>query len=218
MDWFDKILGRKTPPPASLTPADRERAITEIQDYASRDVSGGFRNEAEIVQSVVEVLGDDFEASLIQPLAAAETRRLLEAHRAAEATWPESTDCDLLDRAFAELEARGVVCRQDFSCCGTCGSGEIREEMEHVRASGSLARGYAYYHMQDTESAVEGHGLYLAYGAAEEGELAAVRIGHEICDALRNQGLAPDWNGDLKLRIGVKLDWKRRRFKKCVRA
>jgi hypothetical protein len=217
MEWFDKPLRRETPPPAPLSDADRNRAITEIKDYAARDVSGGFRNEAEIVQGVVDILSDDFDARIVEPLAAEETRRLLEAHRAAEATWPELTDCDRLDRAFAELESRGIVCRQDFSCCGACGSGEIREEMEKVSEAGSLVRGYAFYHMQDTESAVEGCGLYLNYGATEEGELAAIRIGHEICDALRNEGLTPNWDGDLQMRIGVKLDWKRRRFKKCVR-
>ena len=59
--------------------------------------------------------------------------------------------------------------------------------------------------------AVEGGGLYLNYGACEEGEAAAVAIGHRIVAALEDQGLATDWDGRLEQRIGVALVWKKRR-------
>lgn len=221
MNWLDKLWNRPKPESTtrkdSLAPAERERAITEIDDYAGRDIAGGFRTEAEIVESVAEVLADEFESVDLGPLVAERTRILMERRREEEATWPAVTDCDRLDRAFAELESRGVVCRQDFSCCGNCGSGEIRTEMEEVRKKGDFVRGYSFYHMQDTESAVEGGSLYLAYGAADEGESAALRIGHEICDAIRAQGLNVDWDGSWEKRILVTLDWKRRRVLRCSR-
>ncbi|MCX6956374.1 MAG: hypothetical protein NTV51_29925 [Verrucomicrobia bacterium] len=87
--------------------------------------------------------------------------------------------------------------------------------METARSKGQFVRGYSYYHMQDTEHAVGGHGVYLAYGATEEGAAAATRIAHEICDALRDEGLKVDWDGTPQRRVLVKLDWKRRRGPRC---
>lgn len=220
MNWLKRLLGRApaTEKPQSVPPLsadERERALVEIDGYARRDVAGGFRTESDIVQGVTEVLSDEFKNVDLSPLVAQRTRELLLEHEQAQAAWPSVTDCDRLDRAFAELESRGIVCRQDFTCCGTCGSAEIGDEMAAVSATGMFVRGYAFYHMQDTEAAVDGHGLYLGYGATEEGELAAVRIGHEICDALKAQSLAPDWDGSWQTRIKVPLDWKRRRKPTC---
>jgi len=64
--------------------------------------------------------------------------------------------------------------------------------------------------MQDTEGAADGYGLYLNYGATEEGEQPALRIGNEIIDALQRHGLKTDWDGTWSKRIGIKIDWKRR--------
>ena len=129
----------------------------------------------------------------------------------AEREWTEATDCDRLDDAFAALEASGVIARQNFTCCGTCGSTEIWDEIGSAEAAGLPAHGYAFFHMQDTESAAEGYGLYLNYGACTEGEAAALAIGHEIVEQLEAHGLRTEWNGDWGTRIHVALDWKKRR-------
>lgn len=238
MSWLKRLFGKpNTPAPAPATPApaappavqpaaasetseadDRARAIEEIDAQVRTAVAASFRDEAEIIESTVEVLADDFDEELLRPLAVERTKHYLAEQVRIERNWPAVTDCDRLDRAFAALEQRGIVCRQNFTCCGTCGHAEIGDEMESVREDGTLVRGYAFYHMQDTERAVEGAGVYLAYGATEEGTPAAVRIGHEICDALRAEGLEVDWDGTLERRIGVSLDWKRRRGPRCARA
>lgn len=219
MNWLKRLLGSAspvfTPVSKSLTQEERERAIKEIDYYVQRDVAGGFRTRDDIITSATEVLADDFDPELIKPLVVERTDFHFTQLRDQETRWPAVTDCDRLDRAFVALENRGVVCRQDFTCCGTCGVAEIGDEIEKARKDGSLVRGYAFYHTQDTESAVEGHGVYLNYGATTEGELAAVRIGHEICDALRAEGLTPDWDGSIKVRIKVPMDWKRRRKPAC---
>ncbi len=188
-----------------------EGALQELRGYIQRDVAAGFRPEHEIATSAVEILADDYDADALTPHATKMTRELIAAHKLKQASWPQTTDCDRLDSAFAALERAGVVCRQDFSCCGTCGVDEIQDEMSKAAKSGTRVRGYAFYHMQDTESAVEGHGLYLNYGAVQDGEAAAVGIGQEIAASLKQQGLKLDWDGTLTKRIGVRLDWKRRR-------
>jgi hypothetical protein len=64
-------------------------------------------------------------------------------------------------------------------------------------------RGYTFYHMQGTEPAVEGCGVYFNYGAVEEGEESALRVANEIVDVLSRHGLNSNT-------IKVQLDWKRR--------
>ena len=66
------------------------------------------------------------------------------------------------------LEAAGIVARQNFTCCKTCGFYEINGEMEAARAQGRVVRGYVFFHMQDTERAAKGGDLALAYGPADQ--------------------------------------------------
>lgn len=188
-----------------------EEVLHELRGCIQRDVAAGFRPEGEIAANAVEILADDYDAEALTPQAIKMTRELIAAHRREQASWPQTTDCDRLDSAFAALERAGIVCRQDFSCCGTCGAGEIRDEMDKVAKTGTRVRGYAFYHMQDTECAVDGGGLYLNYGAVQNGEAAAVGIGKEIAASLKQQGLQVDWDETWAKRIGVRLNWKRRR-------
>ena len=187
--------------------------VGEMGLLIGREVAAGFSNRAEIVELAVEMHEDDAEENELRALAEELTGSALYQHLKDQRGWPLVTDCDRLDIAFAQLEEKGIVARQNFSCCGTCGAGEILDEMEQATAAGNPSRGYAFYHQQDTESAVEGHGLCLNYGtdSSNESEEAALRIGHEIVDALRKQGLEVDWNGAWSKRISVRLDWKRRR-------
>jgi hypothetical protein len=187
---------------ASLATKDAKVDLQDLRGMIQRDVSAGYRSEDDIVTNAVEVFSDEEEPDKLRPHAAAITRELLGAHKQLQQSWPATTDCDRLDK--------GIVSRQDFSCCGTCGSGEIFEEINHETSQGKKVRGYTFFHTQDTESAVNGEGLYLNYGAVEDGEEPALRIGKEIAAVLGEQGLKVDWNGSWDTRIRVALDWKRR--------
>lgn len=187
-----------------------EQAIEDLKQRIRWDLGSGFYTSEEIVQNAADYLADDMDESL----AKGEARRLLPEMIALlkleEETWPAVTDCDRLDTAFAKLEEKGIISRQNFTCCGTCGSAEIWEEIAAARDSGGPTTGYAFYHMQDTESAVDGNGLYLNYGAVEEGERAALDIAHQIVAELEANGLKTDWDGSWNRRIAVELDWKKR--------
>jgi hypothetical protein len=104
----------------------------------------------------------------------------------------------------------GVVSGHDFTCCQTCGHDEIWDEIAATREDGLEVWGYTFYYMQDTERAGEGRGLYLCYGAVEDGEAPALRVAHEVVDALQRHGLKTEWDGTHSKRIKVHLDWKRR--------
>jgi hypothetical protein len=191
----------------ALTP----EVAKSVRAYIAREVAGGFTPETEIVAATVDFVSDDATPDDVRPYAEKCLRSALERHRNDQATWPGRTDCDRLDVAFEKLDANGVVARQNFSCCQNCGHSEMWSEIEDRSPSLSQARGYTFYHWQDTDSAVEGDGVFLAYGSVAEGESHVGAIGREIVAALRGEGLDPQWDESIKTRIRVPLEWRRRR-------
>ena len=193
-----------TAPPADLL-ADMARTIRER-------VAAGFDPPEGIAAAAAELGYEyDLEPDDLGPTARRLTAAALLAHQHEQAAWPAVTDCDRLDAAFAALDAAGVVARQDFSCCGTCGHAEIGGVLAAARSAGRAVRGYTFYHLQNTESAVEGCGLHLAYGGVEPTDAAAEVIAAEVAFALAAHGLRPTWAGSAGQCVFVPLDWKRRR-------
>ncbi|TJZ76036.1 hypothetical protein FCG67_18640 [Rhodococcus oryzae] len=126
--------------------------------------------------------------------------------------------------AFEELNANGVVARADFSCCGSCASGEIWGEADDSRHW----KGYAYFHQQDTSGLVEDGETYIGYGAfpPEDFDEAAYDalsddtkqdlytadvtrlLDHVMFPVFRRHGIEPEWNRDLGTRVLLKnADW-----------
>ncbi|WP_137873896.1 hypothetical protein [Rhodococcus sp. Q] len=126
--------------------------------------------------------------------------------------------------AFDELNAHGVVARADFSCCGTCASGEIWGERDDSRHW----QGYAYFHQQDTERLVVDGETYIGYGAfppedfdedayetlsetAKEDLYRAdvIRLLDDVMfPVFRRHGIEPEWNRDLGTRVLLtNADW-----------
>lgn len=198
-----------TPPASStLDPGDLE----DLRGYIRVQIAAGFSPVEEVIEEAVDVFADTTLAPAVLRAAATELAEdAVAAHRAEQATWPETTDCDRIDAAFAALEAAGIVARQHFSCCGTCGAKEIRDEMDRVAKEGTPVRGYTFFHIQDTEHAVDGESLFLSYGGVDADREAAVAIGHEVVATLREHGLHPAWNGRHANRIGLPVVWQRRR-------
>ena len=208
--FLERLVGKRPranpEPPAN----DDESILADMRDQIRRDVAAGFDDSATIARSAVEVFESEMPAESLQPHAQAFVEDAIADHINRQQSWPAPTDCDRLDAAFSALESQGIVARQHFSCCGTCGSSEIWDEIDAFGRGGGRARGYAFYHVQDTDGAVEGGGLFLNYGACEDGEAQALGIGREIVAALEQHGLRTDWDGSWNRRIGVTLDWKRR--------
>lgn len=122
-----------------------------------------------------------------------------------------------LTQAFAELAEIGVVGRENFTCCGTCGSSEIWDERDDSRQW----RGYLYYHSQDAQVIPEDGQTYVGYGAFldayftetqwealsdEEKESKydqTVRdlMVNEVFPILKKHDIGVEWNGDLSVRI-----------------
>lgn len=211
--FWDRLFGKGPSRPGAPPPANDggDDLLAELREQIRGDVAAGFEEAGKIVENAVAAFEDQADPAFLE----AQARRIVEEELAArdeeERGWPVQTDCDRLDAAFEALDRAGVVARQHFTCCGTCGLAEIDREIAAAEAKGGRTRGYTFYHWQDTEAAVEGYGICLYYGSCEEGEAADLAIGHEIAAELKRQGLRPEWDGRLERRIEVPMDWKRRR-------
>jgi predicted esterase len=189
----------------------REQAAPGADRMVRRDAMPEADITAELAEWLVATTDD--EVAVVRSVVQA----ALAQQEATEAAWTEATDNDRLDRAFTTLQGAGIVARQDFADCGTCGGTEIQDAMEAQAMRGQAVRGYAFFHQQDTDAAIDGSGdIYLSYGArvpdGEGYEAAAVAIGREVAATLQAEGLEVDWDGSLDRRIGVGIDWRRRRF------
>lgn len=192
--------------------ASEAKLIEEVREHVRTAVGRGGKTFADVLEDAVECFldeGYDDEAA-VKRICEAEIEVAFAKHLAAQATWPEVTDCDRLDRAFEVLNDGGIVAEHDFACCQNCGLAEIGEPIQEAADAGVDVSGFAFYHAQDTDRAVQGGGLYLTFGHVDGGEVSGVAIGRIVADALNDAGLETDWDGTFGKRIGVRLDWKRR--------
>jgi len=182
-----------------------------IFDWVDRKVREGFESREEIVEGVTEIVEDEYDLDDAAERVALMTERQIREHQIRQSKWSRKTDCDRIDLAFADLENNGIVARQNFTCCQSCGNAEIGEEIEEYSKSADPL-GYVFYHMQDTEGACDGGSLYLAFGTVGGTDEDAVAVGERIRDALEREELAVRWCGTLGKRICITgLDWKKRR-------
>ena len=96
-----------------------QETVNDMRSFIERKTAAGFYTPDEVERDAVAVFVDDQPPEVLSSLAEQLTREATAAHLAAQNDWPTVTDCDLLDRAFGELERAGIVRRQDFTCCGT---------------------------------------------------------------------------------------------------
>jgi hypothetical protein len=194
------------------------RFTTEERDdlkvWARIHVRGGYEPVDEIEDILLDMT-EEFDSRISERDRQSEVRSAviqeIESLRADQTGWPILTDFDRLELAFDMLEDADIVARQNFTCCGTCGAAEISVEIEDFETLGRRARGYVFFHQQDTESAVETGELYLSYGAANNtADAVFLQIGQEIAATLAAVGLKVHWDGKLERRIGVTLNWQRR--------
>jgi hypothetical protein len=194
--------------PSPLTAED----FDDLHDFIKVQVAAGYAPLDEIIEDATGLFTDaGLDPGAVSHAARTVSDQILAAHRAEQASWPAPTDNDRLDAAFAELDGNGILARQHFACCETCGAREIHDELDQAEKDGRPMRGFTFFHRQDTEHAVGGEGLYLSFGSADRDKTAAVAIGHEVVETLGRHGLTPAWNGRQVHRISLPLVWHRRR-------
>jgi hypothetical protein len=133
-------------------------------------------------------------------------------HERSKLDWPQITDWDRLDQAFHSLRTQGVISLHNAGYTQSDGFGDFVEAL-HVHHDASAVRGYCFYHGQDTERAVQGEGLFLAFGPSDQKreETDGPAVGRMVAQALTDAGFTVAWNGSFRTRILIPdFDWKKR--------
>jgi len=190
--------------------------LDEIRNYLTIQGYAGFASEQEIIARAIYDWECGWEeegppATGLRPFLERTTGELLEEYRKERANWPEVTDCDRLDAAFAELDRMGILARQNYEQTLTSGCAAIEAEAERQQTSRPII-GYVFFHEQDTESAVCYDGPALAWGAFDDDDEAWRRVAQTILEVLNRHGISAEWRGELNCRIIVNgMTWQRRR-------
>jgi hypothetical protein len=184
-------------------------------------VWGGFYDQAEVEEIILEAIREEQEIFLDDDAAENDTineeaiRTMIQIEfarkQAAEQTWPKQTDCDRLDQVFNTLNTIGILALQNAGYTQSDGLDDIAQLYAEAGGEQSSIRGYCFYHSQDLERAVQGQGLYLAFGHVDETNEGKVEIGRSIEQILRQADLLAVWDGSGQTRIFLpEIDWKKR--------
>ncbi len=177
-----------------------------ILDAIKTWVWSGFYDPEEVNEMIDDILEDDADEAMLRSAIAPEFER----KTAAEASWPNETDCDRLDLAFETLNSNAIIALHNAGYTMSDGRSDVGEEL-HQRGRADV-EGYCFYHGQDVERALNGGGLMLAFGGFDDDKTAKVKIGNLVKDVLETNGFTIEWNGDSETRINISnLDWKRRK-------
>lgn len=119
-----------------------------------------------------------------------------------------------LNKAFKLLRKAGLIARQSFGCCGSCGSYELATKMEELLDAGKPALGYVFYNQQSAEAFNSDRSdglLYISYADGttnkypKNAPLSDKTIGKMLLSTLNHVGLVAEWNGDTNTCVLVKL-------------
>ena len=196
--------------------ANHNRASDEATDDMAAQVENwiwyGFHSDDEIDALIEEgaVAGDGFDVAAVKAFAVSTFAK----KRTTETTWPQTTDCDKLDRAFLRLNEQGICA---LHCTGDTQDDGFEAVVAALSEDGipeDRYHGYCFYFSQDIDRALDEEGLLLAFGHLGRSEVKDsehVAVGQLVCEALRQEGLEVAWSGSTKHRIALpRLNWQRR--------
>ncbi|MEV0777996.1 DUF6891 domain-containing protein [Streptomyces sp. NPDC050433] len=196
-------------PPAEPVPELDDETRSEIEEHVRELIKRGYDGREQLAEDAEEWLVDGDE----RPVSAAQAQRIVDRlwlERVEEqAGWEGETDPERITAVFAGLDARGIVARENFTCCRGCGLAEIGAEREE--GDTRAVRGFVFFHAQCTEAAALGGGLSLYYGGFDGSEETTTAVGREVTAALADAGLSVKWDGSPGSAIDVTdLDWRKR--------
>lgn len=109
-----------------------------------------------------------------------------------------------LSEAFKLLRKEGLIAKQNFACCGSCGCYEIGEQAKaRAKKFGKFPKGFVFYNRQSTQGMYQTGTVHLSYGCFETRNgkqrkecFSDEEIGNLVVDKMSEVGLATEWNGD----------------------
>jgi hypothetical protein len=126
-------------------------------------------------------------------------------------------DKSRLNALFRRLRKDGLMARQNFSCCMSCGCFEIATDYGDLRdqGQGEALKGYVFYHKQDTDGLKRTGRLALRFGQLGcyrgekemkyKGPLTAEQVADLIVTACKDLKVKYEWNSDVNTVIALDL-------------
>ena len=108
-----------------------------------------------------------------------------------------------LNVAFAKIRKAGILARQSFWCCQTCGSSAMDQRIDELAVKSKAPFGCCFYHRQDAAYKKEGEPFYLTYYTSNEDICTTEQIGRKIVHILNENGIETDWDGTSVQRIKI---------------
>ncbi|MEZ2311815.1 hypothetical protein AB6809_34980 [Paraburkholderia sp. RCC_158] len=118
----------------------------------------GFIDPNDVREMMGDFLEPDCDVARSEAFVESESQR----KAAAEASWPSETDCDRLGRVFDRLDEEGICALSKAGYTTLDGHSDVSEAVRE--APKRRYYGYCFYHGQDIERALDGHGLMIAFG------------------------------------------------------
>lgn len=170
----------------------------EIQECIRVWARIGFYDRDKILEIICEELYEPGELDRRQVSEALDAE--LTSLELEKQSWPTVTDCERLDRAFARLRVQGLIAMHNAGVTMSDGHTQFWEEI-HDHPNPKEMLGYCFYHLQDIQHAIQGHGLHIAFRGNPDDEVHCEQIGSMILMALVKEGLQTTWSGSCDFRI-----------------
>ena len=183
---------------------------TETQAEIASMVRSGFYDRERLIEVFTEEMYAPGELDTNDVVSALDAQ--FAAYEEEKLAYPATTDCDRLDAAFARINERGVIAIQNAGYTQSDGYDDVGETYsQHANKESIL--GYCFYHGQDLERAINGDGLYFAFGPVDPAneQTIGLNVGNIVREELESAGLPVDWNGTFENRLKVpRLNWQKR--------
>ncbi|KAL3486613.1 Alpha/Beta hydrolase protein [Aspergillus germanicus] len=179
-----------TNPPEELT----SDILENVRDRLKINVKTGCYTKAELLENAIHYFSYE-EIPSDHPNIQSESERIIDSLWAKQLRrqekWSEAKleSYLMVQRAFRNLNQKGIVARENFYYTQQQADFNIRKE-----ATGN-EQGFAYWHGQDTEKALDGFGLVIRFGVFNFDDEASTRVGEIVHEELKAVGLPAQWNG-----------------------
>ncbi len=196
----------------------KQSLLKDLRERTNLEVKAGFANAREILELIIDVAkydhelrGDDLKEArkkLKEMIADS-----LEQHEKEQAKFPEFTDCDRLDKVFADLEQQGILTAQNAGYTQSDAFDDMNEKYDRLSKKEQKAfTGFVFFHGQDLERILEGGPLLFAFGSGKGDKRLDGKVGKLIQKVLEAQDFKVKWNGTSETRLEIsKFTWQKRR-------
>jgi len=168
--------GRLTRMSSPLSPAH----FDDLHEFVQVQVAAGYLSVAGIVEQAVETFSDlVVDPTSARAAATAVADRAVAAHREAQASWPAGHRLRPARRRIHRARRRRCACPPALPLLRHLRHADILEELQQADKAGRPARGYTFFHVQETEHGGRPRAALLSYGRRDR-QRGAVAIGHEV--------------------------------------